>query len=276
MGGPQGAERLALGREFADDLRGSRLSVTARGRAPVATVSWRRGPTRPGVISARESRNTKRRLTAAREPRTAPRRARVRAGWRRGFEAAVATKAAAPVIASSVHWTSGRTLCLVWRRRGRAGVGWRRGRGRRGGRARRRRVEARRPVLRARSPRRRSCLRARGGCSTGSRRRGGDILAQSGTRRRLESTTWSGVIRARREVRNSRISSLVSTRPPSPGRPRLGDPASTPINRDSHFPRSRAFLDVARGRDNTTGDPEGPHSFGSPAYFPSEKKGRVR
>jgi hypothetical protein len=28
-----------------------------------------------------------------------------------------------------------------------------------------------------------------------------------------------------------------------PGRPRLGDPASTPINRDSHFPPSRAFLD---------------------------------
>ncbi len=31
----------------------------------------------------------------------------------------------------------------------------------------------------------------------------------------------------------------------------LGDPASSPINRDSHVPRSRAFLDEARGRDHT-------------------------
>ena len=38
---------------------------------------------------------------------------------------------------------------------------------------------------------------------------------------------------------------------PRPGRPRLGDPAGTPLNRDSHLPRTRAFLDAARGRGDT-------------------------
>ena len=41
-----------------------------------------------------------------------------------------------------------------------------------------------------------------------------------------------------------------------PGRPRLGDPASSRIDRDSHVPRSRAFVDAPRGGDDRRGHSE--------------------
>ena len=70
----------------------------------------------------------------------------------------------------------------------------------------------------------------------------GDLLGRSPGTRRLPyvaSPACCGVIRPRREVRNSLISFFVSTPAQRrPGSQRLGDPASTSLDRDSHRSRS--------------------------------------
>ena len=124
----------------------------------------------------------------------------------------------------------------------RSGCRRRRGRGRTGGRARSRRAAGPGPGRRARRRRRRRSGRARAGRSTrrSARRvrrpRCAAVRAPGGLPV-VGRPTWSGVMRARRVVRNSRTSWRLST-PSSLGRRRARDrsregcPVSTPIDSD--------------------------------------------
>ena len=102
---------------------------------------------------------------------------------------------------------------------------------------------------RARSRRRRAGCRAPSSCSSRrSRRRAsppprGAARGRAGCRRRPAGRPACGVILARREVRNSRISSRGSTTPRvDQAASRVGGTASTWIKRDSHFASNRCFI----------------------------------
>ena len=168
------------------------------------------------------------------------------------------TKAAAPVIPSRVHWTSGRTRCLVRRRarpryRRLCGAGEVEEVGALGV------VELERPgeclQHALRGPAHVSPLQARVVRNAHAGEDGDLFAAEPGhaaSCRRSATPPAQGVIRARREVRNSRISFFVSTRPSVD--PAVRSWGTLPValsDRDSHCPASPCFSGRRRGRDHS-------------------------
>jgi hypothetical protein len=205
--------------------------------------------------SARGSRNTNRALLTGRAGAaySSENSARPSSLAARMSRRALPTNAAAPVIASRVHWTSARTRCLGGRRRGRPAVGWAaRARSKRWARSASSSSSARASAS-STLPETRSCLPAPGACSRERSRRPGRRPPRGGARHPARAVgAQPGVLGCDPGAAGGEeLADLllrVHEMQRKPGCPLLGDTASTPLNRDSHVPRSRAFLDEAKGR----------------------------